>query len=64
MLTQPASKSVRVLIVIALSYMTFTLLQGALNVYASPAITPRAAQPLDVVINEIAWSGTTANGTR
>ncbi len=47
--------------VIVLSGAAILLVQRALIVTASPAISPRNAQPLAVVINEIAWSGTISN---
>lgn len=56
-----ASQIGRMLVAIALSGAAIWLLQRALIVTASPAISPRSAQPLDVVINEIAWSGTISN---
>jgi len=56
-----ASKIERLLMVIVLSGAAIIVLQRGLTAAASPAITPRLAQPLDVVINEIAWSGTISN---
>ncbi len=56
-----ASQIGRMVLVIVLGGAVSLLVQRALSVMASPAISPRSAQPLDVVINEVAWSGTLAN---
>lgn len=54
-------KIMRGLIVIMLSCAALLWIRHSLRVAAAPVVSPRAAQPLDVVINEVAWGGTAAN---